>query len=372
MSEYRVCTRCVMDTTDPEIYFDESGVCNHCIKFDTQISKNWYPNQRGREILDGLVKEIKHHSRNRDYDCIIGLSGGVDSSYLAYLARKEFNLRILAVHVDAGWDSEIAVKNIEHIVKKTGIDLYTHVVDWEEMKDLQVSYLKSGLANQDVPQDHIFFSILYNYAHKNKIKYVLHGGNYATECTLPQAWGYNPMDAKQLKDIHKRYGKVKFRDYKTVSFFKYYFYYPYILNMKVVKMLNYVPYNKDEAIKVLEKELGWKYYGGKHHESRFTKFFQSYLLPTRFGYDKRKAHLSSQILSGQKTREEALKELQLPPYDKSELNEDLSFVAKKLDITVDDLKSYINMPIRTFRDYKSNYTYFLAMNKMKSFLRKII
>lgn len=372
MKEYRICTRCVMDTTDPEIVFDEKGVCNHCLDFDRKSVNNWFPNDKGRAILNKVVEDIKKYSKHREYDCIIGLSGGVDSSYLAYLARKEFDLRLLAVHVDAGWNSEIAVKNIENIVKKLNIDLYTHVVDWEEMKDLQVSYFKSGLANQDVPQDHIFFSILYNYAHKNKIKYVLHGGNYVTECVLPKSWGYNPMDAKQLETIHKLFGKHKLRDYKTVSFFKYYFYYPHILNMKVVKMLNCVPYDKDQAISILEKELGWRYYGGKHHESRFTKFFQSYFLPTRFGFDKRRAHFSSQIVTGQKTRAWAIEELKKSSYSEKELSEDINFIIKKLDLTMEEYIKFMNMPLKTFKDYKSNYRLFVFLTKLQSFLKSIL
>ena len=371
MRKYQICKRCVMDTSDPTITFDDHGVCCHCINFDQNIKPNWHPNDAGRKKIEQIVERIKVESQGQEYDCIIGLSGGVDSSYLAYLAKKEFNLRLLAVHVDAGWNSEIAVQNIENIVKKLGIDLYTHVVNWEEIKDLQVAYLKSGVENQDIPQDHIFFSVLYDYACKNKIKYVLHGGNYATESILPKSWGYNNMDSRQIKAIHKLFGKTKLKDYRMVGFLKYYLYYPYLLKMKVIKILNYVPYNKEGAIKILEKELGWRYYGGKHYESRFTKFFQSYLLPTRFGYDKRRAHLSSLIVSGQMTRVDALKELEQKAYSDVELAEDINFIAKKLDMTVEELNALIKMPLKSFRDYSSNHFLFVVHAKLRSFLKYI-
>jgi N-acetyl sugar amidotransferase len=361
-----------MDTTDSNIFFNEQGVCKHCINFDTKILKNWLPNEEGRKKLEQIVEDIKTNGKNKEYDCILGLSGGVDSSYLAYLANKVFGLRLLAVHVDCGWNSETAVKNIENIVKKLNIDLYTCVIDWEEMKDLQVAFLKSGLANQDTPQDHIIFSVLYNYAEKNNIKYVLHGSNYATESVLPDSWGYSAMDSRQLKDVHRIFGKVKLRKYKTVSFFKYNIYYPYILKMKVIRMLNFLDYNKDEAIKILEQELGWKYYGGKHYESRFTKLFQSYFLPKRFGYDKRRAHLSSLILSGQISRSNALEEINKEPYNDKELNEDINFVVKKLGMTKSEFETIMTMPKKTFTDYASNYSKFVFIKKLKQFIGKFI
>ena len=371
MRTYQICKRCIMDTSASEISFNDKGICSFCDNFDTNIAKKWFPNEEGRKKLEQIVDKIKCENKDKEYDCIIGLSGGVDSSYLAYIARKVFNLRMLAVHVDAGWNSEIAVKNIETLVKKLGIDLYTHVVNWEEIKDLQVAYLKSGLANQDVPQDHIFFSVLYDYAHKNGIKYVLHGGNYATESIFPKSWGYKAMDAKQLKAVHKRFGKVKLKSYKTVGFFKYEIYYPTLLRMKVVRMLNFLQYNKEEAIRTLESELGWKYYGGKHYESRFTKFFQSYYLPKRFGFDKRRSHLSSLIISGQMSREDALKEMTKPAYSETELKEDSYFVAKKLGVSVDELNQLLVSPIKTFQDYPSNYSLDCLLNRLKAILRKI-
>ncbi len=343
-----------MDTTAEEITFDSKGVCSFCQTFDLAIRPRWFPGADGRSKLEEILLKIRDHGRDQEYDCIIGLSGGVDSSYLAYLAKKELGLRPLVFHVDAGWNSELATKNIENIVKKLGLDLFTYVVDWEEMRDLQLAFLKSGVANQDVPQDHVFFAMLYRYATKYKIKYVLTGSNYATESILPRSWGYDAMDLRHLKGIHKRFGSIKLRTYPTVNFWQYYFYFPYMKKMKIVKPLNYLPYSKSKAMDILQNELGWRYYGCKHGESRFTNFFQTYFLPVRFGYDKRRAHLSSLILSGQLTREEALEELKLPSYDQNDIGEAKYYVSKKLGISVQQLNEFIEMPVTTYKDYPSN------------------
>ncbi|MEW6618222.1 MAG: N-acetyl sugar amidotransferase [bacterium] len=352
---YQICSRCVMDTTAREITFDENGVCSFCHFFDEKIKPDWHRDESGYQKLQEIVKKIKDYGKNKEYDCIIGISGGVDSSYLTYFAKKILGLRPLVFHVDGGWNSELAVKNIENLVKKLDIDLFTYVVDWEEMRDLQLAFFKSGLANQDVPQDHAFFAMLYKYATQYNIKYVLTGGNLASESILPASWGYNAMDLKHLKAVHKCFGKVKLKTFPTVNFFQYYFYYPYIKGMVVVTPLNYIPYVKSDAIQFLEKEFGWRYYGCKHGESRFTNFFQTYFLPVRFGYDKRKAHLSSLILAGQMTRDEALKELQRPLYDEKAIEEAKIFVSKKLGITVDEFETFLTMPKKTFKDYPSNY-----------------
>lgn len=341
-----------MDTTDPEITFDSEGVCNHCRQFENTAKYYWLPHT-GQEKLAALVQEIKKYGKDKEYDAIIGLSGGVDSSYLAYWAAKA-GLRLLAVHVDGGWNSELAVKNIENIVKKLGIDLYTYVVDWEEMRDLQLSFFKACVANQDVPQDHAYFAALYNFAVQNNIKYVLNGSNLATESILPRAWGHNAMDIAHLKGIHKLFGTRKLKKFPLVSFFKYYIYYPYIKKMEIVRPLNYMDYNKEKAMELLNTEVGWTYYGGKHYESRFTKFFQAYWLPEKFGYDKRKAHLSSLIVSGQLTREQALKEMEKPLYEKKELAHDKELIAKKLGISVEEFQALMSQPKKTFRDYPNN------------------
>jgi N-acetyl sugar amidotransferase len=342
-----------MDTTDPLITFDENGVCNHCYYFDHNVKPNWFPNQEGAEKMKQMVKEIKEYGKDKEYDCIIGLSGGVDSSYVA-IKVVEWGLRPLVVHVDAGWNSELAVKNIEQIISKLGLDLVTHVVDWEEMRDLQVAFLKSNVANQDVPQDHAFFAALYNYATDAKIKYVISGSNYATESILPQSWGYDAMDLKHLNSIHKRFGKSRLKTFPRVSFFNFHIYYPRVWQMKVVAPLNYIPYHKEDAIKLLEGEYGWRYYGGKHYESRWTRFFQAHYLPTKYGYDKRKAHLASLVVAGQYNREAALEELEKPLYMEKDLVEDKLFVAKKLGLTVEELEGFIRDTPRHYTEFPHN------------------
>lgn len=366
-NHHQICTRCIMDTTDLDIKFDEKGVCNHCLKFESRLKKNWFPNDEGKKRLDKIVNQIKNDGKNKKYDCVIGLSGGVDSSYLAYILKKLYpDLRILAIHVDGGWNSELAVHNIENIVKRLGIDLFTGVVSWKEMQDLQLAYFKSQLANQDVPQDHAFFATLYHVANTNGIKYFLSGGNLATESILPSSWGYNAMDATQLKAVHKKFGKKKLKEYQTVSFFKRKIYYPYFKKFKIIRPLDFLPYMKDEAKEIIKNELNWRDYGGKHHESKFTKFFQAYWLPTKFGFDKRKAHLSSLIVSGQITREEALNELKKLLYDKDELQEDKEFVSKKLGISLEEFEDIMLQENKTFLDYPSDYKKELFFAFLKS------
>jgi N-acetyl sugar amidotransferase len=296
---------------------------------------------------------VKAYGKGKPYDSIIGLSGGVDSSYLA-VKVGEWGLRPLAVHVDAGWNSELAVKNIDQIITKVGLDLHTHVVDWEEMRDLQLAFLRSNLANQDVPQDHAFFAALYNYAVKNKIKYVISGANHATESILAVSWGYSAMDIRHLRAIHARFGSHKLKTFPLVSFFKYHVYYPDIRKMTVLAPLNYIDYRKEDAIDHLEKNYGWRYYGGKHYESRWTRFFQTYYLPTKFGYDKRKAHLASMIVAGEITRDQALRELEKPLYSDNELAEDKAFIAKKLGISVTELEDLVAQPPRHYSEFPNN------------------
>jgi len=359
-----------MDTTDIEIEFDDKGVCSHCQLYENTQKKLYFPNKEGKKKLDTIIQKIKNSSKSNNYDCVIGLSGGVDSSYLAYILKKEYpELRILAIHVDGGWNSELAVSNIENIVKKLDIDLYTRVIDWEEMKDLQVAYLKSSLANQDVPQDHAFFATLYEQALKYNIKYFLTGYNLATESILPSSWGYNAMDSIQIKDIHNTFGKKKLKNYTFLSFFQKHIYYPYIKKFKTIAPLNYLQYDKNEAKKIISKELDWRDYGGKHHESIFTKFFQSYYLPKKFGYDKRKAHLSSLIASGQLSRNEALSILEKPLYEVNELKNDKEFISKKLGISTAELETLIALPNKNFTDYKSERKRVVLIKKILKVLR---
>lgn len=364
---YRICSNCIMDTSDPEIHFDDQGICNHCNDYK-KSNFNTLSEEERKKQLNAIVKQIKKEGKGKEYDCILGLSGGVDSSFLAYHAVK-LGLRPFVVHIDCGWNSELAVKNVENIVKLLNLELHTHVVDWEEMKDLQVSFFKASLANQDIPQDHAIFAALYKFAVKNSVKYVLNGSNYATESVLPRAWGYNALDYKHIKSVQKSFGTKRLKIYPHVTFFKRYIYFTFMRKMHVVKLLNYISYNKDEAIRILSNELGWRYYGGKHHESRFTKFFQAYYLPKKFNYDKRRAHLSSLILSGQISRVSALEEMNKEVYDSITLSEDIEYVAKKLDLSLSEFKSIIDLPKRTYKDFSSNEKLFEIGFKIKSLLK---
>lgn len=352
--EYQVCSRCVMDTSDPEITFNVEGVCNHCIEFDEVTSKNWFPNKEGDRRLKLMLEQIKESGKGEPYDCILGLSGGVDSSYMA-LKVHEWGLRPLVMHVDAGWNSELAVANIEKIVKHCEFHLHTHVVDWEEMRDLQLAYLRAGIANQDVPQDHIFFASTYHFATENGIKYVLSGGNLASESIFPTAWHGSAMDATNLRAIHRQFGTGRLKNYKTISFLDYYLWYPFVKGLRTVRPLNFMPYDKEAAEVELKEKIGWRSYGRKHCESIFTKFFQNHYLPVRFGYDKRRPHLSSLIMSAQLSREEAIEKLAEPLYIPEELERDTEYLCKKLGISGQEFDSLMRTPVRSYLEF-SNWT----------------
>lgn len=372
MSEnrYQLCTRCVMDTTDPEIVFNEEGVCSHCLEFDVITSKNWFPNAEGEQKLSYIYEKMRRDSRHKDYDCILGLSGGIDSSYLA-LKLFEAGIRPLVVHIDGGWNSELAVQNIENIVNYCGWHLHTIVINWEEMKDLQLAYLKSAVANQDVPQDHAFFASLYHFAIKHNVNYVISGGNIATESIFPKSWHGNAMDAENLHAIHKKFGSKNLVKYKTISFFQLYFYYPFIKKMKTVRPLNYMPYIKQEALEELKDKVGYKEYARKHGESVFTKFFQNYWLPMKYGLDKRRPHLSSLIVAGQMTREEALQELEKPLYDEIELQEEKIYIAKKLGVSDEEFESILAMPKHTYADFANMENKYKRMKKVQYIVTKL-
>ena len=368
---YQQCNRCIMDTSDPEIVFDNQGVCNHCSNFDEVTSKYWLPNDEGSRRWAKTVAELKAEGKGREYDCIIGLSGGVDSSYLA-IKVHESGLRPLVVHVDAGWNSELAMSNIESIVKYCNYDLHTHVVDWEEMRDLHLAYLRAGIANQDVPQDHIFFSSLYHFAIKNKIRHVLSGSNIATESIFPDSWLGDAMDSINLRAVHKRYGVNKLKHYKTISFFEYYIWYPLVKKMSIVNPLNYMDYDKAKALKTLQATVGYKPYARKHGESQFTKIFQNYYLPSKFGFDKRLPHLSSLIVSGQMTRKEALHTLEEPLYDPGELESDSSFFCKKLQIKREMFNELMEAPVHAYSDFPSSQGYYKLLKKIQRVFERIL
>lgn len=349
VSSYKICTRCLMDTTDPNIVFDENGVCNHCHDHDRLMKQKVVTGKAGEEHLQKLVDEMKRDGRGKPYDCLIGVSGGVDSTYVAYLVKK-MGLRPLAVHMDNGWDSELAVKNIEETLKRLGIDLHTEVLDWEEFKGLQVAFLKSSTPDSEIPSDHAIWAVLGDLADKLKVKYIVSGFNVRTETHLPRAWSQGHFDWKYIRSVNQLFGRGRLKTFPHIGFFTYY---RRLLSHRRVDILNYIDFNKTEAMKILEQELGWRYYGGKHYESIYTRFYQGYILPTKFGYDKRRSHLSSLICSGETTRDAALKELDKPTYQPTMQEEDREYVVKKLGLTDDEFESILNAPKKTFWDYPS-------------------
>ncbi|MCS4062624.1 N-acetyl sugar amidotransferase [Pseudomonas putida] len=352
---YRICNSCIMDTSDPNISFDEQGVCEYCANFNSEIKPNWDTGARGQSELMALAEKIKEHGKGKDFDCIIGLSGGLDSSYAAYIAKTVMGLRPLLFHVDAGWNTDQAVGNIERLVDGLGLDLYTDVINWEEMKDLQVAFLRSQISDQDLPQDAAFFSSLYKFARQHKIKYVLTGANYSTECCRePEEWGgYPGIDKTLFGDIHGQFGKRALKSFPLVDIMTYKIYYQRILGMQIVKPLNLVPYVKADAEATLERLFGWKRFKHKHHESRFTRFYEDYWMPRKFGYEKRRAHFSSLIMTGQLTREAALERIAKPEMDENFLKSEFEYVAHKLDLTVPELQGIFEGQNKTFRDYKN-------------------
>ena len=351
----KVCSTCVMDTSDPNIKFDNKGVCDYCNNFKKTILPSWQYGKNDQSELENLSKKIKQEGKGKDFDCIIGLSGGLDSSYAAYVAKEKMGLRPLLFHVDAGWNTDQAVGNIEKLVDGLNLDLYTEVINWEEMKDLQVSFLKSQISDQDLPQDAAFFSGLYKFARKHKIKYVLTGSNYSTECCRePEEWGgYPGIDKRLFLDIHKRFGSGKLNSFPLVDIFTYKVLYQKLLGMKVVKPLNLVPYIKSDAEADLERFFGWKKFQHKHHESRFTRFYEDFWMPRKFGYHKRRAHFSSLIMTGQMTREKALKRLKTPEMDEHFLKQEFEYVANKLDLSAGELQKIFSSENKTYRDYKN-------------------
>ena len=350
----QICLNCVMDISDSNIKFDANGICDHCKTFENDILPFWKTDHRGKKQLENLVSKIKIEGKGKDFDCMMGMSGGIDSSYLLYKMVSEFGLRPLVFHVDAGWNSQIAVNNIERLIDGLGLDLYTEVKNWEEMKDLQLAFFKSGVPHIDVPQDHAFFATMYKFASKYKVKTILTGGNYSTECVRnPLEWMYYQSDSIQLKDIYKRFGSGKLKDYKTTNILWHKIWLPYFKGIKLIRPLDYIPYNKEEAMQILVDKFGYQKYPQKHFESRFTRFYEGYWLPQRFGYDTRKVQYSSLILTNQMTRQEALDNLKIPPYSQDQVNEDFEYVSNKLGITKDELWEYFNAPKKTFRDYKS-------------------
>ena len=352
---YQICTKTIMDTTDPNIVFDLYGVSDYYHNYQQSIVPNWHTDKAGYDELMKIAEKIKVEGKGKDFDCIIGLSGGLDSSYTVYVAKEIMGVRPLLFHVDAGWNTDKAVGNIEKLCKGLGLELFTEVINWEEMKDLQVAYLKSGVPGQDAPQDIAFFSAMYKFARKHKIKYVLTGGNFSTECCKePPEWGAYPgIDKWLVMDIYKKFGNNKLKTFPILDILEYKVFYQVFLGMTVFKPLNLVPFIKADAENLLFEKYGWEKFQHKHHESRFTRFYEDYWLPKRFGFEKRRAHFSSLILTGQMTREQALDRISRPELDEQTLKNEFEYVAHKLDLTVDQLQAMFELPITTFKDYRN-------------------
>lgn len=366
--KYQICTNCVMDTTDSKITFDDNGVCDHCNTFYSKILPNWHTDATGRQDLQKIVDKIKREGTGKDFDCIIGVSGGIDSSYLTYMAKEELDLRPLVFHVDAGWNSQVAVNNIEKLVDKLGLDLYTEVIDWEEMRDLQLAFFKAGVPHIDLPQDIAFFSTMYKFAHKYNVKHILTGANYSTECIRnPVEWIYYG-DVVQIRDIHAKFGAKPLKSFPLSNILWHKVYLPYVKRIKVYRPLNYLPYIKEDAIKLLVDKFGWQVYAQKHFESRFTRFYEGYWLPTKFGYDTRRVQYSSLIVTNQMTLEDALKKLEYPAYDEETIAQEFEYVATKLGISVAELQSYLDAPNKTYKDYKSQETVYSMGATIMKFL----
>ena len=359
-----------MDTSDPNIKFDDNGVCERCNQYYKDILPSWNYGKGKENELDKIVSKIKEAGKNKKYDCLLGLSGGFDSSYMLHFAIKKLGLRPLVFHIDAGWDMHLAKNNIQKMATKLGVDLKIEKINWNEVRDMQLAFFKSGVPHLDIPQDHAFVAALDNYAEKYNIKYVLNGGNISTEVIVnPDAWSYWGTDMRHIKDILRQFGTVPMETYPFTNIFKRKIYMPYIKRIKVVKLLNYIPYVKKEAEELLKKEYGWEPYPQKHFESIMTKFLEGYWLPKRFGYDIRKAQFSSLILTEQVTREEALEKLKEPPLSEKEAAELFTQVAKMLEISEKELRSYLTMPLKTYKDYKNQSAIIAIGSKIMYFLK---
>lgn len=352
---YQQCNRCVMDTTDPEITFDTQGFCNHCTDFFDRLSRKVYRGEESDRELALLVEKIRKSGKGKPYDCVIGLSGGIDSSYAVWVARQH-GLRPLAVHLDNGWNSEEASRNIRNVAEKLGVDYESYVLDYEEFKDLQLAFLKASVPEMETPTDIAIPAALHRVAARHGIKYVISGGNYATEGILPRFWHYNAKDVKYLKAIHRRFGKRKLKSFPLFGW-KQEMYFKLARGIRMVYLLNYVPYAKDEAMAFLEKELGWKYYGGKHYESKYTGFVQSYILPEKFNLDYRKATFSTQICAGAMSREEALGILKTPPWNPQQVAREKEYVSKKLGISLQDFENLLQQRPLSYLDYPNDHKF---------------
>lgn len=367
----RICTFCVMDATNSAIEFDATGQCNCCRDALLRKPHEWWPNPEGKARMQRLVSLLKEQGRGRPYDVMVGLSGGIDSAYLAHVASRRYGLRLLAVHVDGGWNSEPAVRNIESIVRGLGIDLHTYVVEWQEMRDLQVAFLKASVHNQDIPQDHAFFATLYRTAARFGMRHFLSGVNFASECIVPPNLGFPSMDGKHARAVHQRFGSVGLDTYPIMSLVQYIWMTRVRRQLTVHRPLNYFAYDREEAQSELQQEYGWRDYGGKHCESRFTKFYQEIYLPRKLGFDKRRMHLSSLIVSGQITRDRALAELAEPISQPDQVRRDIKFVAKKLGLSREALERLIDAPEISHYEYRNQMQLHSLLTVLKGAVRRV-
>lgn len=367
---YLICKNCVMDTSDSNIKFDENGVCERCNQYYKEILPSWNKGKGHSEELQKIVTQIKNEGVGRPYDCILGFSGGFDSSFLLHYAVKELGLRPLVFHVNAGWNTTFAEENIRKMVEKLGVDLKIETINWQEVRDMQLAFFKSGVPHLDIPQDHAFVAVLDDYAKKFNIKYILNGGNISTEVVVnPNAWSYWGTDLRHIRDVISKFGTVPLRTYPFTNVLRRKVYMPYIQGIKVVKLLNLIPYIKKEAESLLQKEYDWTPYPQKHFESIMTKFIEGYWLPKRFGYDVRKPQFSSLILTEQMTRDEALKRLEKDSLSDDEINKLFTQVATMLQISKEELTSYLAMPLKSYKDYKHQDYLFNLGAKMMYFFK---
>ncbi len=363
------CKQCVMDSIgNPEFTLDEAGICNYCKEYREKEKVRLLSSPAREEALKIIVEKIKKSGKGKFYDCLIGVSGGVDSTYTAYYV-KSLGLRPLAVHFDNGWNSEMAVHNIQKVLEKLDIDLYTYVVNWEEFKDLQLSFLKASTPDGEIPTDHGILATLYKIAGKQGIKYIISGNNFKTEGVMPHLWAYGHIDWKYIRAVHKKFGTKKLKTFPHFTLLKF-IWYTFFHGIKIISILNYIDYNKNKAMEVLLNELKWQYYGGKHYESNYTKYYQGVILPQKFHIDKRKLHLSALILSEHLTKEEALKELEMPIYPRDQIANDTEYVVKKLGLNQDDLENIIKMPPKSYLEYPTNFQLHKRLRKLINFLRQ--
>lgn len=357
MSEYKICKNCVMDTSDKTITFDEHGICPRCNEYEQRIAKWWNHGNGHEDELHKILMEVKKSGEGKKYDCILGLSGGLDSSYLLHLAVSKWGLKPFVFHVDAGWNLPVAVENIHKLCDKLGIELHTEKMDFEDMRQMQLAFFKTGHAGLDAPQDHAFIAQVDKFSEKLGVKYILNGYNIRTEIVAnPASWndGAGPTgDKTYIKDVMRKHGGYKTKNYTYTTGFKHKFWLPYVKGVKTLQLLNYVPFTKQEMIRTLVDEYGYEPYKQKHFEDLLTKFIEGWWLPTRFGYDIRKAQLSSLVVSGEMTREEALNILKNPPLTAEESKELFVQVAQKLQISEEELMSYHQLP-KTYLKYRNN------------------